>query len=100
MSLKRFLQDRRGGITPMFALAIIPVVGLTGAAIDYSRANSVRSAMQAAADSTALMLSKDASTLTPSQLTTKATAYFNALFSRPDAKGLTITPVYSTTGGS
>jgi Flp pilus assembly protein TadG len=100
MSLKRFLQDRRGGITPMFALAIIPVVGLTGAAIDYSRANSVRSAMQAAADSTALMLSKDASTLTASQLATKATAYFNALFNRSEAKSLAITPVYSTTGGS
>jgi Flp pilus assembly protein TadG len=98
--LKRFLQDTRGGITPMFALAIIPVMGFTGAAIDYSRANSVRSAMQAAADSTALMLSKDASTLTPSQLATKATAYFNALFNRPEAKSLTITPVYSTTGGS
>jgi Flp pilus assembly protein TadG len=100
MLLQRFLQDRRGGITPMFALAIVPVVGLTGAAIDYSRANSVRAAMQAAADSTALMLSKDASTLTASQLATKASAYFQALFNRPEAKGLAITPVYSTTGGS
>jgi len=100
MLLQRFLQDRRGGITPMFALAIVPVVGLTGAAIDYSRANSVRAAMQAAADSTALMLSKDATTLTPSQLTTKATAYFNALFNRSEAKSLAITPVYSNTAGS
>jgi Flp pilus assembly protein TadG len=100
MSLHRLIKDRRAGVTPMFALAIIPVMGLTGAAIDYSRANSVRSAMQAAADSTALMLSKDASSLTASQLATKATAYFNALFNRPDAKSLTITPVYSTTGGS
>jgi Flp pilus assembly protein TadG len=100
MSLKRFLQDRRGAITPMFALAIVPVVGLTGAAIDYSRANSVRAAMQAAADSTALMLSKDASSLTASQLATKATAYFQALFNRSEAKSLTITPTYSTTGGS
>jgi Flp pilus assembly protein TadG len=98
--LKRFLQDTRGGITPMFALAIIPVMGLTGAAIDYSRANSVRTAMQAAADSTALMLSKDASTLTASQLSTKANAYFQALFNRPEAQGLTVTPTYSTTGGS
>jgi Flp pilus assembly protein TadG len=100
MLLQRFLQDRRGGITPMFALAIIPVFGLIGAAVDYSRANSVRAAMQAAADSTALMLSKDASTLTASQLSTKATAYFQAMFNRPEAKSLTITPVYSTTGGS
>jgi Flp pilus assembly protein TadG len=98
--VQRFLQDRRGGITPMFALAVIPVVGLTGAAIDYSRANSARSAMQAAADSTALMLSKDAATLTASQLATKATAYFTALFNRPEAHGLSVTPTYTTTGGS
>jgi Flp pilus assembly protein TadG len=100
MTLRHFLKDRRGGITPMFALAIIPVFGLIGAAVDYSRANSVRTAMQAAADATALMLSKDASSLTASQLSTKATAYFQALFSRPEAKNLAITPVYSTTGGS
>jgi Flp pilus assembly protein TadG len=100
MTLRHFLKDRRGGITPMFALAIIPVFGLIGAAVDYSRANSVRTAMQAAADATALMLSKDASSLTASQLSTKATAYFQALFNRSEAKNLAITPVYSTTGGS
>ena len=44
MLLSRFLKDRRGGVAPMFALAIIPVIGFVGAAIDYSRANSVRSA--------------------------------------------------------
>ena len=97
---RRFLEDRHASITPMFALAIIPIFGLVGAAVDYSRANSVRAAMQAAADSTALMLSKDASTLSASQLSAKATAYFQALFNRPEAKSLTITPVYSTTGGS
>ena len=47
-----------------FALAIIPMIGAIGAAVDYSRANSARTAMQAALDSTALILSKDAQTLT------------------------------------
>src|SRR5258707_5355266 len=42
------------------ALGLVPLVGAVGAAVDYSRANSVRTAMQAALDSTALMLSKDA----------------------------------------
>jgi len=36
---------------------------MAGAALDYSRANSARTAMQAAVDSAALMLSKDAQTL-------------------------------------
>jgi len=100
MLLKRFLQDRSASLAPMFALAILPVIGFTGAAIDYSRANSVRTAMQAAADSTALMLSKNASTMTATQLATQATAYFQAMFNRPDASGLTITPTYTATGGS
>jgi hypothetical protein len=36
------------------------MVGFVGAAVDYSRANSVKIAMQAAIDATALMLSRDA----------------------------------------
>jgi Flp pilus assembly protein TadG len=100
MMLFRFLKDRRASVAPMFALAIIPIFGLVGASIDYSRANSVRTAMQAAADATALMLSKDASSLTASQLATKATGYFQALFSRPEAMNLSIVPTYTTTGGS
>ena len=62
-----FLQDRRGGVAPMFALAIIPVVGLVGAAIDYSRANSVKAGMQSALDATALAMAKLAPTLTQSR---------------------------------
>src|SRR5436190_22924375 len=49
-----FLRDRRAGVAPMFALALVPIVGFVGAAIDYSRANSVKVAMQAAVDATAL----------------------------------------------
>ncbi len=45
----------------IFTIAAIPLIGFVGAAIDYSRANAARSTMQAALDSTALMLSKDLS---------------------------------------
>jgi len=55
----RFLTDRRGSIVPMFALVATMLFGFVGAAIDYSRANATRVALQAALDSTALMLSKD-----------------------------------------
>jgi Flp pilus assembly protein TadG len=100
MLLPRFLKDRRGGVAPMFALAIVPVVGLTGAAIDYSRANAIRTSMQAAADATSLAMARLAPGLTQSQLQTQATAYFNALFSNSYAKDLTITPTFTTSGGS
>jgi hypothetical protein len=46
--------------------------------------------MEAAADSTALMLSKDAASLSASQLQTKAEDDFKALFTRPDASAVLV----------
>ncbi|HLQ89877.1 MAG TPA: pilus assembly protein TadG-related protein [Xanthobacteraceae bacterium] len=60
---RQFGRSKGGNITITFAFASIPLFGMAGAALDYSRANSARTAMQAAVDSAALMLSKDAQTL-------------------------------------
>ena len=87
-------------VTITFALVTIPMVGFVGAAVDYSRANSVKSAMQAASDATALMLSKVASGMTATDIQTKGTAYFQALFTRPNVTGLQVTSTYTTTNGS
>ena len=84
----------------MFAIAAIPVVGMVGAAVDFSHANSVKAAMQAALNSTALILSKNAAGLTNDQLQTAAQNYFNAMFNRPEAKNIVITASYTTTGGT
>jgi len=100
MVLSRFRQDRCGSVAPMFALALIPIVGLVGAAIDYSRANSVRAGMQSAIDATALAMAKLAPALTPSELQTKTDAYFQAMFNHPEAKNIVITPSYTTAGGA
>ena len=54
MLLARFLEDRRASIAPIFALAIVPIVGAVGAAVDYSVANKVRAQLQAAADAAAV----------------------------------------------
>ena len=58
MLLKRFFRDCDGGAAPLLALAAIPLMGFVGVAVDFSRAASVRTSMQAALDSTALMLSR------------------------------------------
>ena len=89
-----------GNVAVIFALTLVPVMGCVGAAVDYSRANSAKVAMQAASDATALMLSKTAATVTGSQLQTSATNYFKALFNRSEVTGLTVTPTYTATGGS
>jgi Flp pilus assembly protein TadG len=97
--VKSFASDNRGNVAMIFGLAMLPLIGFVGAAIDYSRANNARSAMQAALDSTSLMLSKDAATLTPANLTTKASDYFNAIFKHPEADTVAVTASYAYAAG-
>jgi Flp pilus assembly protein TadG len=97
MHLMRFLRDRRGSIAPIIAGAAIPIVSLAGAAVDYSRANSLKASIQSALDSTALAMTKTAMTASPDQFKIDATAYFNAIFKRPDAQGLKVDAKYTST---
>jgi uncharacterized protein YegL len=92
---RKFCAAQGGNVIITFTLSTIPVIGFVGAAVDFSRATSAKAAMQAAVDSTALMLSKDATGLTTAQLNTKATAYFSALFTRPEVSNVTVTPTYT-----
>src|ERR1700744_5690211 len=90
-TVRELRTANRANVTVTFALSTIPIVGFVGAAVDYSHANSVKTALHAPAEYTALMLSKTAATEPSSQLTTQANSYFKALFTRPDATGLTVT---------
>ena len=97
----RFLADQHGGVAPIFALALVPMVGLTGAAIDYSRAAAARTAMQATLDATTLMIAKEAQLLPANQVNTRANELFNAAFSRDDVQSLQVTAsVTNATGGT
>ncbi len=96
MMFARFLPDHRASAIPLFAIAIIPLFGFVGVAVDYSRANSVRTAMQSALDSTALMLSKEAQALNSAQITQKANEYFLAMFQRPEAKNVAVSTTFSS----
>src|SRR5882757_7231853 len=93
--LRKFGTAEGGNVVLTFALTLIPVMGFVGAAVDYSRANSAKVAMQAAVDSTALMLSKDAQGLTAAQIQTKANAYFGALFNRTEVTNIVLTPTFT-----
>lgn len=99
-ALRNFRSACRGNVAVTFAFATLPVIGTIGAAVDYSHANAVKADMQAALDSTALMLSKNAASLTDSQLQTEAQSYFVSLFNRPEASGTSVSASYSSTGGS
>jgi Flp pilus assembly protein TadG len=88
----RFRKDRRGGVVPMLAITIVPIMASVGAAVDFSRINATRTAFQAAIDSTALMLAKEARDLSGAQLTQKTNDYFKALFVQPHTYNVTIQP--------
>jgi Flp pilus assembly protein TadG len=98
----RFQQIRiaqHGNVAIIFALSLIPLIGVVGAAIDYSRANSARTDMQAALDATALMLAKNTGVpgWQQAQLNSTAQTTFNALFNRPEVQNVNIASTYNAT---
>src|SRR5450756_237101 len=95
-ALRAFRVAHTGNVAITFAFATLPILAGVGAAVDYSRANSVKVAMQSALDSTALMISKEAAKDTTTQLQTNAEKYFLALFTRPEAKNVTVTANFTT----
>jgi Flp pilus assembly protein TadG len=99
-ALHSFGSADSGNVLITFTLALLPIMGVVGAAVDYSRANSDKAAMQAAIDATALWLSKNAATLTAAQLNQNATNHFNAVFTRTDVTNIAVTPTYTTSGGT
>jgi Flp pilus assembly protein TadG len=100
-TVRRFAGANDGNIAILFGIAVIPIITFVGAAVDYTRANSARSSMQAALDSTALMLAKDLTqgTITTADIPAKADAYFKALYTNDEAKGVTITATYTQNSG-
>jgi hypothetical protein len=56
---RSFCSDRAGSFAPTFALLLVPVVGLIGAALDYSRAANERVMLQRALDTALLAAAQD-----------------------------------------
>jgi Flp pilus assembly protein TadG len=78
---KRFLnmrKDERGAVSIIFALSIIPVLGMSAAALDYGRAVQARSKLQSAMDTAVLAAAKDGGNLTDAQLTQRARNFMDA----------------------
>ncbi len=49
-TISRFRRDRSGNIAMIFGLALLPLLIAVGCAVDYSRANQIRSKLISAAD--------------------------------------------------
>ncbi|TVR09581.1 MAG: hypothetical protein EA385_06760 [Salinarimonadaceae bacterium] len=53
-TIGRFLRAGEGGVAIIFALALVPVLGMAGAAVDYSQLTNDRAGLQRVADAAAL----------------------------------------------
>lgn len=65
--MKQFKKSEAGGVAIIAALAMIPLLGVTGIAIDYSRLVDIRSHMQNEADAAALYIAERGPDASPSQ---------------------------------
>ena len=97
--MRRFFRDRRGNVAIIFALSLIPIIFLTGMALDFTAAAQKRARLNAAADAAAL------AAVTPAMMTqsnsaalTAATNIFNAEAS--GITGLTVNPPTITVSNS
>ena len=84
--VRRFRRDQRGNVAMMFGLALVPLMGVVGVAIDYSRASNARQALNSAIDSAALMAARDAQKLSDADLRTRINAWIKDNLP-PDVKG-------------
>ncbi|PTM41421.1 pilus assembly protein [Bosea sp. 124] len=86
MAIRDFLRRRwrelqtseRGNVMLMFAFAMVPVIGLTGATIDYSRATTAHQVLNAAVDSAALMAARDAAKLSDTEVRDRINKWIKA----------------------
>lgn len=89
-----------GHAVALFGLALVPLVGLVGAASDYNRAMVARTEMQAAADATVLMMARESAELTAGQLQQKAAGYFREHYRRADVAIVELTAICGNDGAS
>src|SRR5262245_55427625 len=92
LSWRAFCADRGGNVAIIFGLALLPILGFVGAAIDYSRANAARVQLQAAVDSTALMLANEVGTLgSEDKIRDRAAQILTSMYKLPYK---TLDPIY------
>ena len=77
-SLNQFFKNKTGSVAPLFAIATIPVLMASGAAIDYSRLSQHSAKMQNALDSALLSIGRTVVYKTTAEITTDIEDFFHA----------------------
>jgi Mg-chelatase subunit ChlD len=79
LTIARFGHDRRGAIAVTFALALLPLMAFTTAAVEYGRMTAQRSRLQVAADTISLALAPNAFGKTEAQILAEANTMLASL---------------------
>lgn len=89
--LKRFKSDQGGATAVIFGLAFLPLMGVVGGTVDYSRAALEQTKLQRAVDATVLALAREPRTATQKELESKASQVLAATYVTP--KGVALEPI-------
>ena len=94
--LKQFLREEGGNFAVIFGLSLFPLVGLLGAAFDYTQLSDTKARIQSAADVAMLAAAKDADsfnefqTLSSQYMATNLPDVEVSVETRPGAKSVKV----------
>ena len=91
--LRQFARQRDGNVMFLFGLLALPLVGFTGAVIDYGYSTRLETKLQAATDATALALCQTPMTTTTAALQAQAQSMMAGYMG---TSGLTVDPLTIT----
>ena len=77
-SLNQFFKNKMGSVAPLFAIATVPILMASGAAIDYSRLSQHSSKMQNALDSALLSIGRNIVYKTSAEVEADIDVFFQA----------------------
>src|ERR1700722_18607763 len=87
-ALQRLVRDQDGSLTPMFALTLVPILGLVGITIDYTQSSARKAMLDTVADAASLAAVTPAMLASTDQTSIDtATTVFNSQASRVKGVG-------------
>lgn len=81
--LFHFGSDVRANVAVTFAIAALPIFGMVGAAVDYTRTSRLQAQIQSALDSASLAVAKDSRNLSDAAMQAAAAKAFAGNFTPP-----------------
>jgi len=92
----RLWRNEGGGVALIFAICLVPLIGIMGMAVDYAQASRLQAKLQSALDAAAVAASSRAAGKTGDEIRADALAFFAAQFNEPKVGTPPVTAVVTT----